>query len=175
MGIKKIVTISNKRLRARSEEVRQISPELREFIKDLIDTLHSKPGLGIAAPQIGKNIRVVVIESRGVTDEEGNVVYENIPLMVLINPEIIKYSKDKVEMEEGCFSVPNIFGPVIRPKKVKVIATNLDNKKVQINAAGLLARIIQHEIDHLNGVLFIDRVTDKATLKEVSNDREPSI
>ncbi len=172
MSVLKLVTLPNKKLRERSQEVVKIDQGLVKFIDDMVDTLRSKPGLGLAAPQVGKNIRVVLIESKGVKDEEGNVLYENIPLMILINPEIIKYSKEKIEMEEGCFSVPNVFGPVVRPKKIKVIAQDLKGKKVEINASGLLARVIQHEVDHLNGVLFTDLVLDKSKLRKVEPGQE---
>jgi peptide deformylase len=167
-----IITQENKGLRKKSEPVETITPEIVQFINNMIDTLRSKPGLGLAAPQVGKNLRIIIIESRGSKDEEGNIIYENIPLTILINPEIVKFSKEKVEMDEGCFSVPNIFGPVSRPKKVKVVAKDIKGKKILINTGGLLARVMQHEIDHLNGVLFIDLIPDKSKLKELKADQE---
>ena len=172
MSILDIITQENKKLRRTSEPVDKVTPEINQLINDMIDTLHSKPGLGLAAPQVGKNLRIIIIESKGTKDEEENIIYEKIPLTTLINPEIIKYSKEKVEMDEGCFSVPNIFGPVIRSKKVKVIAKDIKGKKIQINTGGLLARVLQHEVDHLNGVLFIDLIFDKTKLKELKPNQE---
>jgi peptide deformylase len=172
MSILKIITIPDKKLRETSSEVTVFDKKLLDFIDDMIDTLRSKPGLGLAAPQVGANIRIILIESRGVKDEDGNVIYENIPLKVLINPEITKFSRDKIEMEEGCFSVPNVFGPVTRPKKIKVTAQDRHGKKISINASGLLSRVIQHEVDHLNGVLFIDLVEDKTKLREIRTEEE---
>ena len=103
MSVLPVVTIPTKSLRERSVEVREITDDLKVFVNDMIDTLRSKPGLGLAAPQVGKNIRLVIIESRGKEDEEGNTIYETIPLLILINPVITKFSKSKIELDEGCF------------------------------------------------------------------------
>jgi peptide deformylase len=137
--------------------------------------LNSKPGLGLAAPQIGKNFQIITIESRGLPTPSPEIEGEKnevIPLVVLINPKIIKFSQKKVEIDEGCFSVPNVFGPVTRPEKVKVAALDKKGKTIQLNASGLLARVLQHEIDHLNGTLFIDLVEDKSRLKELKPGEE---
>jgi len=170
MSLLKIYTYKSRFLRKTSLPVDKITPQIRQFIDDMVDTLHSKPGLGLAAPQLGKNLRIIIIESRGLKDDDGNVIYEHIPLKVLINPTILNTSKEKVEMEEGCFSVPNIFGPVVRPKKIKLTATDLQGKTVKINASGLLARIIQHENDHLDGIIFTDHITDKKLLRRVEGE-----
>jgi peptide deformylase len=175
MSILPVLTLPNKSLRIKSIEVEKIDQDLMNFIDDMVDTLRSKPGLGLAAPQVGKNIRLIIIESKGSQDENGNTIYETIPLMVLINPEIIKFSRDKVEMDEGCFSVPDLFGLVTRPKKIKLIALDINGRKVQLNASGLLARVIQHEIDHLDGILFIDHITDKSKLRMVKMEQDQEI
>ena len=172
MSILNIITLENSQLRLKSKKVDHVTLDIDHFINDMIDTLRSKPGLGLAAPQVGRNLRIIIIESRGSKDEEGNTIYEKIPLTLLINPEIIKYSRDKIEMDEGCFSVPNIFGPVIRPKKIKAIAYDINGKEIQINTGGLLARVIQHEFDHLNGILFTDLILDKSKLKVIRVDQE---
>lgn len=172
MSILPIIILTDKALRKKSEPVIVINKEITELINDMVDTLRSKPGLGLAAPQIGQLVRIIIIESRGVNDDEGNVIYENIPLKVLINPRIAKYSNKKVEMEEGCFSVPNVFGPVERPEKIKVVALDQFGKEIHINTGGLLSRIIQHEVDHLNGILFTDLVSDKSKLKKLPNREE---
>ncbi len=119
-------------------------PSVKKVIFEMIETLRSHEGLGLAAPQVGQNIRLCVIE----------VEHE---LFVLINPEIKKLSGKTVYMEEGCLSLPGKYIPVPRWEKIKVSATDLNGKKQVIRARGLLARVIQHEVDHLEGILFIDR------------------
>ena len=157
MSLLKLYTYKSNFLRNKSSEVQKINAEIELLVSNMVETLHSKPGLGLAAPQVGRNLRIIVIESRGLKDDDGNIIYEHIPLKILINPKILSHSKEKIEMEEGCFSVPNIFGPVLRPKKIKAIATNIKGKSFKLNASGLLARVIQHEIDHLDAILFIDK------------------
>jgi len=170
MSLLKIYTYKSNYLRRKSAPVLKITPEIVEFVNNMVDTLRSKPGLGLAAPQLGKNLRIIVIESRGLKDDDGNIIYEHIPLRVLINPNISNFSNEKVVMEEGCFSVPNLFGPVTRPKKIKATALGIDGKTIKINASGLLARVIQHENDHLDGIIFTDLIADKKLLREVENE-----
>jgi len=167
-----IVTVPNPALLEKSRPVEKITPELKELVSGMVEILRSKPGLGLAAPQIGHNIRLVIIESKETKDDEGNILYEEIPLMVLINPEIIKFSKEKIELDEGCFSVPDVYGPVTRPKKIRAKATDITGKEVTINTNGLLARVLQHEIDHLDGILFTSRVTDPKTLRHIESEKE---
>jgi peptide deformylase len=167
-----LVTLPDPRIREKSIPVEEITPSLRELVEGMVGVLRSKPGLGLAAPQVGYNIRLVIIESKETKDEEGNILYEEIPLMVLINPEITQRSKEKIEIDEGCFSVPNKYGPVVRPKKIKAEATDLNGKKIKINASGLLARVIQHEVDHLDGILFIDLVDDPKKIRYIESEKE---
>lgn len=164
MSIKEVVTEPSQILREKSKEVLDITNEIKDIIDDMIDTLRSKPGVGIAAPQLGISKRIVVVESRGIERENGEL-NDVIPLIVLIDPIIEKFSKEKVIMEEGCFSIPNCFAPIERPKKIKVKAVDMLGKKITINASGLLSRVIQHEVDHLDGILFTDYVTDKSLIK----------
>jgi peptide deformylase len=155
-------------LRNKSKEVDKISTDVKILVENMIDTLRTKPGVGIAAPQLGINKRIIVIESRGVERENGEI-NDILPLQVLINPTILKFSREKIEMEEGCFSIPNCFGP----KKIKVVALDLDGKKISINASGFLSRVIQHETDHLDGILFTDYIKDKSKIKIYKpDDRE---
>ena len=121
------------------------SVEIKQLVLDMIQTLRANTGLGLAAPQVGKNLRICVIE------------IEN-ELFVLINPEIKSLSKEKICSEEGCLSFPNKFLEINRHKRIKVKAIDANGKKQIIRARGLLARVIQHEIDHLDGVLIVDRV-----------------
>lgn len=172
MSIVEIITEPNTILRNKSKEVDKISTDVKILIDNMIDTLRTKPGVGIAAPQLGINLRIVVIESRGIEKQNDEIV-DILPLLVLINPTILKYSKERIEMEEGCFSIPNCFGPVDRPKKIKIEALDIKGKKIYINASGLLSRVIQHETDHLDGILFTDYIKDKSKIKTYKpDDRE---
>jgi peptide deformylase len=160
----KIYTDKDSQLRAINLEVSNIDDSIKAEISDMVETLRSLNGYGLAAPQVGINKKIVIIESKPTYDEEGTLIDEGVPLMVLINPEITKFSKEQCEFEEGCFSVPNFRGIVTRPKKVKVVAKDINNKNFQVNASGLMARVLQHEIDHLNGIIFTDLIKDKTKL-----------
>ena len=120
------------------------SPEIQKLVKDMIAAMKAANGIGLAAPQVGISLRIFM------TDVEGKV-------SVFINPEIKDFSKDSGPFEEGCLSVKNIWGPVVRPKKLSIKALNENGEPVKIRAKGLLARVIQHEMDHLDGTLFIDK------------------
>ena len=151
-------------LRNKAEKVVEIDEITKSEIFDILETLRNLPGYGLAAPQVGISKKIVIIENRPVIDDEGNEIGENIPLLILVNPKITKFSQEKCDFEEGCFSVPLYRGNVERPKKIRVKAQNEDGKEISINASGLLARVIQHEIDHLDGILFTDLITDKSKL-----------
>jgi peptide deformylase len=165
---KEILRLDNK-AREISKNVEKIDASTKQVVEDLLETLRTseRPGVGLAAPQIGENVRVVVIESEGYTRDIGEVV-DAIPTLVLINPYINKYSKEKCVIEEGCLSVPDLLGPVERPKKVKVTAQDINGRTININASGFLARVLQHEIDHLDGILFIDLIPDQSKLIKIS-------
>lgn len=141
----KVITKGDPRLRQKSVPVKDFStPRFKKFLNHLTETMYHEDGIGIAAPQVGENIRVVIIAS------------ENGPL-VLINPEIVKHSWKTEEGEEGCLSVPGVYGIVKRSSSVKAQWLDERGEKVEVNARGLFARVIQHEIDHLDGILFIDK------------------
>jgi peptide deformylase len=132
-------------LRTKSQEIAQITPEIKQLILDLAQTMKENKGLGIAAPQVGQNIRLCLIST-----EKG-------PL-ALINPKILWKSLRKEVEEEGCLSCPGVYGFVKRSKIIYIKALNQENKIISFRAEGLFARVIQHEIDHLNGVLIIDKI-----------------
>ena len=155
----KILTEPNNFLRQIMKSVTVFDGKLTTEIADMTETLRALPGYGIAAPQVGIDKRVVVIEAREMKDEDGNILSEGIPLLILVNPEVTKYSQEKCEFDEGCFSVPQYRAEITRPKKIKVTAQDINGKKIRVNASGILARVIQHEIDHLDGILFIDRLS----------------
>ena len=141
----KVITHPNETVRKKSQEVADISStEIQKLIPEMMETMMAKDGVGLAAPQIGKNIRIVVIAHK-----EKN--------LILINPKITKRSFIKEWGEEGCLSVPNKYGEVKRHRAITLKYKNEGGEEQKLKASGLLARIIQHEIDHLNGILFIDR------------------
>jgi len=161
-----IITVPNPILRQKAKKINPRDPFLKKIIPQMINILRKEKGVGLAAPQVGISLRVIVIESQQKNTKNKML---SIPLTVLINPEIIKYSQKITKAEEGCLSIPNIWGVVERPYKVIVKAYNQKNKLIKIKATGFLARVIQHEIDHLNGVLFTDKV-DLNTLHKITPD-----
>ena len=147
-------------LKKKSRPVEKIDDKIRELIKDMIETMHKYDGVGLAAVQVGILKQILVID----TYEEGTPVY------VLINPEIIK-TKGLREVEEGCLSFPNKFAKVERPEEVTVRALDENGKKIEIKAKGLLAQAICHEVDHLNGEVFIDKIIP-GTLEIVNPEKK---
>jgi peptide deformylase len=142
-----IVGKDAKILRGRADRVEKIDASIRELVQKMRRIMQEAGGIGLAAPQIGVPLQIFVAEL-------------NKKFYALINPEILKISKDKEEMEEGCLSLPGFYGPVERPSKITIAATDLRGKRVKIKAWGLLARVFQHEIDHLNGTLFVDKAKE---------------
>lgn len=136
-------------LREKAEPVASVTAEVRTLIGDMFDTMYAEEGVGLAAPQVGIGLRVIVIDPR----EDG------VEPFALINPQIIHLGDEVGRDEEGCLSIPGLKEIVERPTTAVVEAMNPDGEPVSIDAAGLLARILQHEVDHLNGILFLDRVS----------------
>jgi len=143
MKILPIAIYPDKILRQKAAPIKNIDAKIKRLILDMGKTMLTKEGAGLAAPQVGQSIRLIVVNTK-----DG--------VLALINPKITRKSWSKELGEEGCLSVPNFLANVKRPKKISVIYYNTDSKKIKIKAEGLLARVIQHEVDHLNGVLFID-------------------
>lgn len=133
-------------LRQKAKQVKEITVQIKQLILDMIETLEANNGAGLAAPQVSQLLQIIVAKPEA--DKEA---------LVLINPQIKKTSRKKEVMEEGCLSLPDISVPVERPNKITVQGLALNGQLVKIKAKGLLARIIQHEIDHLNGVLITDK------------------
>jgi peptide deformylase len=141
----KIITYPNKILDKKAAKVKDpLSPEIKKLVKDMLKTMKESDGAGLAAPQVGKSLRICTVQY------EGNSY-------VLINPQISSYSREKEIGEEGCLSFPGKFIPVKRSKKIKVRYVDEKGGKIKMKAEEMLARIIQHEIDHLEGILFINR------------------
>jgi len=162
MTLRDIVYLPNPILRKKAKPVNKFDKDLQTLIDDMIETLREAPGVGLAAPQINLPMQLAVIEyAEGEDDEERP---EDAPppkkkLYIIINPEITKVSDEKVLGIEGCLSIPSLIGEVERHQSIEVKALNRHGNPVKIKAEGWLARIFQHEIDHLNGVLYTDKAT----------------
>jgi peptide deformylase len=152
MGIRKIITLPDPVLRKKARKVAEFGPEVQKLIDDMIDTMREAPGVGLSAPQVGVSSRVIVVEYGDDEDEDAPK-----KLYVLINPEITRTSSETVTGIEGCLSIPELVGSVERLESVTVRGFNRRNQPIKIKANGWLARIFQHEIDHLDGILFVDR------------------
>jgi peptide deformylase len=139
-------------------EVAKPSPEIRTLVKKMKKIMEKADGIGLAANQIGVPLRLFVAK----VDKK---------FYAVLNPKIVKTSKEKTVIEEGCLSLPTLFGPVERPEKITLVGIDPYGRKIQIKATGLLARVFQHEVDHLNGVLFIDKAKEVYRYMPKSNDK----
>ena len=148
MTIRPLVILPDSKLRLISEPVKEVTNEIRRLADDMLETMYDAPGVGLAAIQIGVPVRMVTMDVSKSEDERQP--------MVLINPEIVWASEEKRAYEEGCLSIPEYYEEVERPDRVRFRYMNLQGETVEQDADGLLATCVQHEIDHLNGVLFID-------------------
>jgi peptide deformylase len=164
MPLRTIVTLPDPILRRKARPVTQFDAGLQTLIDDMIETMRAAPGVGLAAPQVGISEQLAVIEYAEDEDEGDEDLDESKPpkpkrLFVIINPEIVKPSEEMVAGVEGCLSIPGLVGEVERHQSLQIKALNRHGKPVKIKADGWLARIFQHEIDHLNGVVFPDRAS----------------
>ena len=151
MTVREIIKLPDKRLRLKSEPIKRVDAGIRALVDDMFETMYAAPGIGLAAIQIGVAKRVVTMDLSKKED--------NHEPQVFINPELTWTSEDKSKYEEGCLSIPEYYEEVERPAKVKVKYLDLDGKAHETEAKGLLATCLQHEIDHINGVLFIDHLS----------------
>ena len=154
-----IVKLPDEVLRQKARPVTKFDDELQTLIDNMIETMRAANGVGLAAPQIGQSIQLAVIESLAKTDDEGNDIPDSRELFVIINPRIVWESRDVTDGIEGCLSIPGYVGEVERAYGVRVRAQDRRGKPLKLRLKGWTARIFQHEIDHLNGVLFIDKLT----------------
>ena len=161
MAVRDILILPDKRLRLTSKPVAKVDAGIRMLVDDMLDTMYDAPGIGLAAIQVGEPRRIVTIDLAKKDEAKEPQVF--------INPEIVTASDDKKVHEEGCLSIPEYYEEVERPAAVTVKYLDLDGKKHEVEATGLLATCLQHEIDHLNGVLFIDHISklkrDRVTKK----------
>jgi len=149
MALLQVRKIGDPVLRSKAKEINEVNKKTNDLIDNMFDTMYAEDGVGLAAPQVGILKRIAVVDIR-----EGNEI-------ILINPEIIE-EEGKAIMEEGCLSVPDETGDVIRAEKIKVRSLNREGQKIEFEAEGFEARAVQHEIDHLNGVLFVDKIVKLA-------------
>jgi peptide deformylase len=151
MSLREIITLPDKRLRLVSEPIKAINEEVRKLVADMFDTMYDAPGIGLAAIQIGEPHRVVTADLAKKEEPRDPQVF--------INPEIVAASEEKSTHEEGCLSIPEFYDDVERPARVTVRYLDIEGQTREVEATGLLATCLQHEIDHLNGVLFIDHLS----------------
>jgi peptide deformylase len=151
MALLPIITAPDPRLKRVAQPVKQVDARIRKLMDDMLDTMYAAPGIGLAAPQVGELVRVIVVD----------IARDGAPRnpLKMANPEIVKRSKETCVYEEGCLSLPEQFAEVTRPKDVTIRYLGYDNKIHEIEADGLLATCIQHEMDHLEGVLFVDHIS----------------
>jgi peptide deformylase len=172
MAIRPIVEVPDPRLREISKPVEGVDDELRALVSDMLETMYEAPGIGLAAIQVGVPQRVLVIDLQEPEEEGGEPVRDP---RVFINPEILRTSDQEVPYTEGCLSVPDQFAEVDRPDHIRARWMGLDGKVHEEEIEGLLATCLQHEMDHLNGVLFIDhlsRLKRDMILKKLAKQRK---
>jgi peptide deformylase len=152
MALREIIILPDKRLRLISKPVEKVTLEIRKLADDMFETMYEAPGIGLAAIQVAEPLRLITMD---LAKPEENGETQKKP-RVFINPEILSSSEEKSVYEEGCLSIPEYYEEVERPAKVRLRFTDLDGKVHEEDAEGLFATCIQHEIDHLNGILFVD-------------------
>jgi peptide deformylase len=171
--ILEIVKYGHPVLRAKGSRIEKITPEIEALIADMFETMHAAAGVGLAAQQVGRALQLAVMDVRGVKDRPSTLELDGKPAdplaympVVLINPEIRPFG-EPAKGPEGCLSFPEVYSDIARPESVEVKALNAEGEAIRFVAGGLLSRVVQHETDHLNGILFIDRMTgaSKAELK----------
>jgi peptide deformylase len=168
MAVLPIVKAENPVLRQKAKKVSRIDASIQKLIDDMIETMHAAHGVGLAAPQVNVPLRVIVVQEYD-EDEEGRLIPGEV--ITLINPEIIKTS-GVYEVDEGCLSLPGYMGTIKRAEKVTAKGTNRDGKEIRIKADGLLAEALQHEVDHINGILYFDHLPSTDQLRRLKPPEE---
>lgn len=159
MSVLAIVTIPDNGLRTKNRPIGKFDADLQKLIDDMIDTLHQAEGAGLAAPQIGKPLQLAIVWTLPEVDDDGHELEDTRELFVIANPEIYWRSRDTAKGIEGCLSIPGYVGEVERAESIRVRGLDRHGRKFQRRFDDWTARIFQHEIDHLNGVLYIDKLT----------------
>ncbi len=172
MAIREVIQVPNDRLRQKANTIVSFIPELKQLTQDMFETMRHHNGVGLAGPQIGVLQRIFVAEIRPTRLEQGEPHPQSGASYIIINPKIIGYSNQLAEGQEGCLSMPGWAGLVERPNWVEVQGQSIEDQPLKVKVDGLLARIFQHEIDHLNGILYTDHITDSEKLWQVAADEE---
>ncbi len=154
MAVLQLCVLPDPVLRKKAKRVRTIDGSIQKLVADLIETMHASSGAGLAAPQIGVSLRVIVI---GVPEQEE---------IAMVNPEMVRRKGERL-VNEGCLSIPGYFGEIKRAESVVVKGLDLSGKKVRVRGEGLLAQALEHELDHLNGVLYVDHLENPESLRQV--------
>jgi len=162
MAIKKILTVPDPILRKHAKKVSSFDKSLKKLVADMMETLHDANGAGLAAPQVGVSQRVIVLcinENQSTTE------------LAIVNPEVVKRKGERI-CKEGCLSIPGYFGEIKRSEEVKVKGVDVTGKELKIKGQGLLGQALEHEIDHLNGVLYVDHLESQDKLKKLEPEPE---
>lgn len=167
MALREIITVGDPRLREPAQPIDTVTPAVRQLVEDMVETMHAADGIGLAGPQIAESLRVIVIEL-----PEDDEVWGSGRLYAVLNPEIVKTSRDVEVGVEGCLSIPGYVGEVERASRIVVRGLDLQGNRFRLRPKGFLARVFQHEIDHLDGVLYIDRLTAPDRVWEVKPGTE---
>ncbi|GAB3048539.1 peptide deformylase [Acinetobacter apis] len=146
MALLPILSFPDPRLRIKAKPIEQVTPQIKQLVDDMFETMYDAPGIGLAATQIDQHIQLIVMDLSETKDQP----------MVFMNPKVTPLTTETQQYEEGCLSIPQIYEKIERPCRVKIEYLNLDNETVEVDADGLLAVCIQHEMDHLEGKLFVD-------------------
>ena len=171
MAIREIKLLGDPVLREPAQEVVGLGEDVKVLVKDMLETMYHAEGIGLAAPQVGVSSRVIVVDLRGAEEDP-------VGLVALVNPRVVESSRKKDRAPEGCLSIPGMEEVVERPSSVTVEGLDPEGEPVSLEVSGLLARALQHEIDHLDGVLFIDRVSPlkrRMLLRKWQKSREEKV
>jgi peptide deformylase len=174
MTLRTIVTLPDPVLHRKARAVTTFDKDFQTLVDDMIETMRDAPGVGLAAPQVGISDRLLVVEYYVNEEAEDAEDQAKKRVWVLVNPEIVKASEEKVMGVEGCLSIPNLVGEVERHETVQIKGLNRHGQAMRIKASGWLARIFQHEIDHLNGIVFTDLAT-RVWLPETDEEKEDRV
>ena len=172
MPVRKVIFVDDKRLREKAKKIKQFTPGLKQLAEDMLETMRDYSGVGLAGPQIGVMQRIFVAQIPLPDDPDAEVHPHAGEAFALVNPELVKTSDELVEGQEGCLSIPTWYGLVNRPTWVEVKAQDVEGEKIKLEVSGLMARIFLHEMDHLDGVLFIDYIKDQEKLWQILPEDE---
>ncbi len=170
MAMREIITSENPILRRKAKKVAKVTPELRALADDMVETMRKAPGVGLAAPQVAQSVRLFVAELEENEEQPGSG-----KTYIVFNPEYVFKSDELADGVEGCLSIPGWAGEVTRHEQVVIKGLDKQGQRIRIEAEGFLARVFQHELDHLDGVLFTDRISDPEKIWQIKEGEEESI